>query len=260
MSNGQRKCTRIQWIETLSARSSVIGQMQIERSITKDGKLDTLAFKLANDDAHNSLIIRGIENLLKYQAASENILTTLLKDIICNDTYGKFCELAAYDWIMQKWHKITIQIPLEASEVMGDNGSTIDGHLDFFNIYFDVKAFGFHGYLAGRLKERLEAELPGTNIFIEESWDVSVEEFNRLIADARNIAETLREKKYLRFGKMAIRNVAPQRVTVSARIVQPYLLAKENAQYPFISKPIHNAPSFPNHFCFAPMAQSTRYS
>jgi hypothetical protein len=235
MNKYQRIHTQIQWIETLTAKSPVISPMEIGRGIKKDCKLNTLAFTLANSDEHNVLIIRGIENLIKYEAASADIITTLLKDIICNDTYGKFCELAAYDWIMQRWQKITIQISLNESEVMGDNGTILDGRMDFFNIHFDVKAFGFHGYYAKRLKERLEAELPGLNVFIEESWDVSVEEFNHLITDAHNIAKKLRDKKYLPFGRMVIRVVVPQPIMISSRVNNPYLLAKENAHIPFKS-------------------------
>ena len=152
MSSNQRVRTRLQWIESLAKKSPAIGRMQIE-NVIKEKELDTLGFNLANSDAHNTLIIRGIEKLLEFQAASPDTIMTLLRDIICNDTYGKFCELAAYDWIMQKWGKITIQISLEATDVLGDNSAVLDGRMDIFNIYFDVKSFGFHGYLASRLKE-----------------------------------------------------------------------------------------------------------
>jgi hypothetical protein len=160
---------------------------------------------------------------------------TLLTDIICRDTYGKFCELAAYDWLMRCQLKITTQIKLAPSDILGANDAIIDGLVDHCGFYFDIKAFGFHGHLAKRLKERLESELPGENIFLEESWDLSIDLFSQLIKDARNIARELKTKRFKKIGPLHIQAKAPEPVNVSGRIVSPYLLAKENATYPFRS-------------------------
>jgi hypothetical protein len=223
-----------QWIEQLAAQSGAIAGMQLAALIT-DANLDTDAFNLANDPAHTDLIVRGVETLVNTQASTAKEASTLLTDIICRDTYGKFSELAAYDWLMRCQLKITTQIRITPADILGANDAIIDGLVDHCGFYFDIKAFGFHGHLAKRLKERLESELPGERVYLEESWDLSIDLFSQLIRDARNIANELREKRFKKIGLMHIRIKAPEPVNISGRIISPYLLAQENASYPFRS-------------------------
>jgi hypothetical protein len=223
-----------QWIEQLAAQSSVIAAMQLGLR-TANADLDADAFNLASDPAHTELIVRAVESLLTTDASSVQDASTLLTDIICRDTYGAFSELAAYDWLMRCQLKITTQIKMAPSDILGANDAVIDGLVDHCGFYFDIKAFGFHGHLAKRLKERLETELPGESIFLEESWDLSVDLFSQLIKDARNIARELKTERFKKIGPLHIRAKAPESVNVSSRIISPYLLAKENASYPFRS-------------------------
>jgi hypothetical protein len=111
--------------------------------------------------------------------------------------------------------------------------------MDYCGIYFDIKAFGFHGYLAHRLKERLEHELPGRTIFVEESWDLSVDVFQKLISGAPGIAASLRDKKILSFDRLRIRVEEPKPVHVSGITADPYLLAQENQTYTHSGRPIN---------------------
>jgi hypothetical protein len=223
-----------QWIAHLATQSSAIAAMQLDVRINNTD-LDTDAFNLANDPAHTDLIVRAVESLLTTQASSVQDALTLLTDIICRDTYGKFSELAAYDWLMHCRLKITTQIKMTPSDILGANDAIIDGLVDHCGFYFDIKAFGFHGHLAKRLKERLESELPGERIFLEESWDLSIDLFSQLIKDARNIARELKTKRFKQIGSLRIQAKAPDPVNVSSRVASPYLLAKENASYPFRS-------------------------
>lgn len=223
-----------QWIAQLTAQSTAIAAMQLNLRI-KNTDLDTDAFNLANDPEHTDLVIRAVEALLMMQASTEQDASTLLTDIICRDTYGKFAELAAYDWLMRCRLKITTQIKMAPSDILGANDAIIDGLVDHCGFYFDAKAFGFHGHLAKRLKERLESELPGESVSLEESWDLSIDLFSRLIKDARNIAHELKTKRFKQIGPLRIQARAPAPVNVSSRIISPYLLAKENASYPFRS-------------------------
>jgi len=218
----------------LATQSPEIDAMQLDLC-TKNADLDADAFNLANDPAHTGLIVRAVEALLATQASSAQDASTLLTDIICRDTYGKFSELAAYDWLMRCRLKITTQIKMAPSDILGANDAIIDGLVDHCGLYFDVKAFGFHGHLAKRLKERLESELPGESVFLEESWDLSIDLFSQLIKDARNIARELKTKRFKRVGPLCIQAKAPEPVNISSRILSPYLLAKENASYPFRS-------------------------
>jgi hypothetical protein len=223
-----------QWIAQLAARSPAIAAMQLDLRV-KDADLDIDAFRLANDAAHTDLIVRVIDALITTQASSAQDASVLLTDIICRDTYGKFSELAAYDWLMRNQLKITTQIKLGPSDILGANEAIIDGVVDHCGMYFDIKAFGFHGHLAERLKERLEKELPGECVYLEESWDLSVDLFAQLIRDAPNIASELKTKRFKQIGPLRIQAKAPEPINVSSRIISPFLLAKENATYPFRS-------------------------
>jgi hypothetical protein len=139
----------------------------------------------------------------------------------------------AYDWLIRSNIQITAQIPLSNSQVLGANGAILDGRADYANFYFDIKSFGFHAHLARRLKDRLGEKLPGKNIFVEQSWDLSIDVFEKLIRRADQIAQTLASKKLATFERLVIRMEDPKPVHVSAISIDPYLLASENQKYAF---------------------------
>lgn len=223
-----------QWIQQLAHRSAVIADMSLDKRI-KDADLVKDAFNLANHEEHTRLVVRAVENLLLAQASSLENVTILLADIISRDTYGKFSELAAYEWLLRCDLKLTTQVAVPSTEVLGRNDTVLDGLIDVLGIHFDIKAFGLHGRLADRLKERLERELAGERVLVENSWDLAVDQFSELIADAPKIAAELRQKRFKHFGPLHIRIEPPRPVSVSSRTLSPYLLAKENASYPFRS-------------------------
>jgi hypothetical protein len=72
------------------------------------------------------------------------------------------------------------------------------------------------------LKERLEEEIPDEQVLVEESWDLSFETFSELIRSASNIAAELRQKKMVPKGRLRIRLVPKQPVTVPMRHADPY--------------------------------------
>jgi len=159
----------------------------------------------------------------------------LLKGISSRNTYGRFSELAAYDWLMRNDLKITTQVKMPSRDILGKNDATVDGTIDRCGIYFDIKAFGLHGYLAGRLKERLERELPGEVVLIENTWDVSVDQFDALLKNPSSLVQTLGQQRRAQSGDLHFRLEKPSPVSVSSFTVSPYRLAKENATYPFLS-------------------------
>jgi hypothetical protein len=226
--------TRYGWIEQLAARSLPIAHMQLDHRLT-NADLDAEAFNLANDPGHEDVVIGTMECLLSTKASSAQEASSLLTDIICGNTYGSFAELAAYGWLMRCQLKITTQIRMTPADILGANDAIIDGLVDHCGFYFDIKAFGFHGRLARRLKERLESELPGESVYLEESWDLSIDLFSQLIRDARAIASELKTKRSIKVGTHHILAKAPELVNISSRIISPYLLAQENASYPFRS-------------------------
>lgn len=154
--------TRHQWIWKLARTSEQVTQLRLESDVTDDA-LNVDAYKLANCDFHSALVARSIENLLLRRASTPQNARMLLKNLIEDKTYGSFAEIAAYDWLCRYPFEFMTQVDLGPSEVLGANGSTLDGKIQFgniYNVYFDVKAFGFNGYLAGRLKETLQQKFP----------------------------------------------------------------------------------------------------
>jgi hypothetical protein len=223
-----------EFIAALAEQSAAIAAMALHNRMI-DATLGGDAFNLANCAAHRRLIARAVDGLISNGFSSVDNVTNLVANVLReSSTYGAFAELAGYEWFMRFHMRIQTHTLLSASDVLGTSGSTLDGRIEHGGAYFDIKAFGFHGYLANRLKERLEKELPGEQVFVEESWDVSYAAFSQLISDAPVIAAELKQKRFLRKGRLHLRIGVSTPVTVSSRLVEPYLLAKENALYPFV--------------------------
>ena len=198
-----------------------------------DGPLDVDGYNLANSAEHQSLIVRAIENLAARPSISSVHLEDLVRNLVHDDTYGKFSELAAYDWLIRLPIQISAQIPLSPSDVLGANGATPDGFMDYVGLYFDIKSFGFHGHLARRFKERLEQALPGKKVFVEGSWSLSIDVFQCLIASARKIAKRLQSESIVNFGHLRLRVEDPKPIDVSVIEIDPYRLAHQNKEYAF---------------------------
>jgi len=211
---------RHEFIADLAAQSSAIAAMALNKCIT-EAPLGSDAFNLANCAAHRRLIVRAVEGLVSNGFSSIDNVTNLLANVIRGNTYGAFAELAGYEWIIRCQVRFQTHTLLTASDVLGTGGSTLDGRIEHGGIFFEIKAFGFHGYLANRLKERLEKELPGEQVFLEESWDLSYATFSQLISDAPAIAADLKQKRFLQKGRLRLRVDVPKPVTVSSRLIEP---------------------------------------
>lgn len=226
--------TSHEWINKLAAMSAGIAKMQLAEEVG-DASLNEDAFNLANCDIHCRLITRAIDELVHNNFSSVENAATLLRELVTRNTYGAFAEISIYDWMTRCHVAISTQVPMTSNDVLSSSGSIVDGKIDFYGSYFDIKAFGFNGRLAQRLKARLENEIPDREVLIEDSWDISVDTFRDLIADARQVAAELRQSGYLKRGHLRIRLDDKKPVTVSMRSVDPYRLAKENALLPFKS-------------------------
>jgi hypothetical protein len=152
--------------------------------------------------------------------------------LLGGNTYGRFAELAAYEWLMQ-CVPIETQVPMAAGDVLSANGSTLDGKFKAAGVYFDAKAFGFNGFMVKRLREKLEAFFPKEQVLIDESWDLSMDEFHDLLGRARDLATELKKDRVLHIGRMQIRVAAKSPVTVSSHERNRYYLAQQNARFPF---------------------------
>ena len=159
--------TRHEWIAKLAGGGNAIADMRVD-AILDDAFLERDALILANCDAHCRLVTRAIEALATSAGSNQNCARDLLSNLIRGrSTYGSFAELAAYDWLMRCNLSIQTHIAMTPNDVLAVNGSTLDGKFVHDDIYFDVKAFGFHGRMAKLLKEKLEASFPSEQVLVE---------------------------------------------------------------------------------------------
>jgi hypothetical protein len=138
--------TRHEWINKFVAESGAIAGLQLD-TVIENAELNTEELNLANCSAHRRLVSRATDELITRTPSSRDHARDLLCNLIGRNTYGAFAELAAYDWLALCDLRIAPQVKMDPSEVLGTNGSTLDGKIEHCDIYFDVKAFGSNGRL-----------------------------------------------------------------------------------------------------------------
>jgi hypothetical protein len=223
------------WLSRIEAYSPRVKSLALQTSIV-NGTLGPDGLNFASNDVHVQLVARSAENLLATHAATEKQVKILLGELVHRTkTGGAFGELAAYEWFLRRAYPLKIQVPLGPVDLLGVNGSELDGVLNFPSgpVYFDIKSFGFADRLAEMLRQKLEDLLPGEQVTLEESWDIPIEDFERLLADFTNIAQTLASAKIYRCGRLAIVAKPKARFSVSQRVLDIDLLVDENSRYPF---------------------------
>ena len=222
------------WVSDLEGVSTVIRGLGLANSVA-DRDLDVDGRNLANSPEHCRLIGRGADAIMREGSASATELKKLLLGVVAYNTYGMFSEFAVYDWLHQHNVAFSTQVETKQQDILGQNPVPIDGRLTHAGVYFDVKAFGFHGRLAQRLKDRLQQELPSFDIFVERSWDISLEQFQNLIADAQQLAQKLQSVKVISVDGLQVRIGPKQRVSTSTRETDPYLKAEQNSLFALTS-------------------------
>jgi hypothetical protein len=214
--------------------SKLIAEMQVGDQAGLDAVLKRDALNLASCKAHCQMIVRAVEALSAAPGESSNkCARDLLCRIIKDDAYGGFAELATYDWLARCHVEFEPQVKLAKSDVLGVNGSTLDGRLTFVPAFFEAKAFGFNGRMVQLLAERLQQEFETAQVLITESWTLSIDEFEKLMRNVKTLAEDLRLKRTIKIGHMRIELRRRQLVTITSHISDPYGLARENAEYAF---------------------------
>jgi len=192
------------------------------------------AFNLANSEEHNRAVAATIDGLAA-MGADEKALTKLMLDLTSRNTYGTFCELSAYHFLLKGKHDFSIQSPMTGAEILNPNGADLDGVLRLpQEVVFDIKAFGFHEHLVSRLVERLSQDLAPDVATADDSWDVPVSAlFDLLSSGYKPLLQELKASRSARRGALRFTLRAPARVQVTSRELDPRKLADENAEYAF---------------------------
>ncbi len=233
--------TRHAWLDMLASKSPSIAKLDLKSKLSDDiykesgvAARNADAFNLANSEPHNTVLADTLEALTK-AGASDPIITRFLKDLTSRNTYGTFSELSAYAFLLKGGLPFEIQIPLTGADILNPNGSDIDGCLHLSeDVLFDVKGFGFHEYLVGKLADRLSAEVAPEFVTIEDSWDVPIDVLSDLSGkDYELLKNELIGNGMAKRGVLRFTRKTRTPVMFQTRTGDPFLLAKENADYAF---------------------------
>lgn len=234
--------TRHEWMDVLASKSSVIAKLDLKRLTSNDvykikgQKIcdNKDAFNFANSDEHNGMIARLVEYLAS-RGASKELIQKLIVDLTSRNTYGSFCELAAYEFLRKGNHDFEVQVPLGGADILNPNGADLDGLIKLpERLLFDIKAFGFNEHLVTLLTERLSDDLKPGTVTAEDSWDIPVALlFDLLGKDYKTLLDELRAHNQAR--RAAVRFVLrpPARMRVTTRVDSSERLADQNPDYAF---------------------------
>lgn len=223
-------------IAILSQYSPLISNMNLTGAFP-DRELTGDLINLANTKEDINLVTRSITGLVNNCGLLTQDAKKMVGDLLSdNNFYGQFCELGAYDWLLRHNAKFIVQMNLTGNDVLNPNGCTIDGLFKERKIFFDIKAMGFHYYVADQFRQRLESMLNGFKVMIDGSMDVAIKDIEKFAFGKINQVQ-----KHLKNGgkipipelHWTIRAESPKEVMMMTKESNPYALAKENRFYPF---------------------------
>lgn len=243
MVDGKFIRTRFEWLDLLAAKSPVVARLDLKGAASNEtykaeGEKacdNKDAFNFASSEHHNAVIAQTIEQL-SLRGASDETIRKLVLDLTSRNTYGTFCELSAYAFLLEGNHDFNIQAPVTGADILNPNGSDLDGLLRLppEEAFFDIKAFGFHEHLVTLLTERLSAEFDPEVVEADESWDVRVSLlFDLLGRNYSVLKEELRANRQAKRGAIRFVLRAPARVRMTVRELDLARLAEENPDYAF---------------------------
>nr|CAD6596488.1 hypothetical protein RKHAN_00312 [Rhizobium sp. Khangiran2] len=232
--------TRHEWLDALEARSTVVASLNVKSAAANDvykaaGQAVSTnkdAFNLANDDDHNDFVGATIDGLAA-QGVGPKDLSKLVLDLTSRNTYGTFCELSAYGFLLKGGHDFDIQMSMTGADILNPNGAALDGVIRLpQEVVFDIKAFGLHEHLVARLTERLSQDHSPNTVLAQDSWDVPVSELFALLSTKyMPLLQELQAKGSASRGAIRFEVRPPSRVQMTARELDPLKLAAENADY-----------------------------
>ena len=128
---------RAQWTQLLSAQSTTIKAILNNHALPSVTYFDAStrkcpepdAFNFANDETHNTVLIRCIERLAANGVANSSLLKYLTDLTSGRNTYGAISELLTYSWFLDQHVDFTAQIPATGAQILNPNGSDLDGLL-----------------------------------------------------------------------------------------------------------------------------------
>lgn len=231
--------TRHDWWKDLAALSTTIAGLPMPANEdywdhANNQATNAVAYNLSGCADHNASIARWADAMAS-KGASLPQIEKLLIDLTSRNTYGTFSELAAYGLLLDSGIPFRMQMPMRGTAILNPNGSDLDGVLKISTpVYFDVKAFGLHEYLAEELRKKLSTIFASDFVSIGGSADVGVNVMSDLLSkDFKPLVAELRSARKATRGALEIRLEPKKRVQFVTNLANPYELAKNHADYAF---------------------------
>lgn len=234
--------TRRGWLDALAAASPAIAALGLSATLedatyfegrpTPPSNADALNF--ANCAEHTTLLVRAIEHLAA-TGCSTSDLKKWLTDLTSGETYGTVCELGAYALLAQAGLPFTAQVSRAGAQTLNHNRATLDGRFNFGeDLYFDIKAFGFHDRLLGKLQRKLSQAFPDAFVAMNGGIHVPIAMLNGLLGrDYRALVSELRATREARRPPLQFELQTRRKFQVTQRQFNVEKLAAANADYAF---------------------------
>lgn len=222
-------------IGDLSHRSATIAQMQLTNDLA-DTALSNGLRRLSQTTDDLDRVARGLESLVGVANLSPGDAKVLVRNLLSQNYYGQFCELAAYDWLIRHDALFAAQVPVAAAACLNPNPVTLDGRFTGCDVFFDVKAMGFQTYVMEQFRRRLQESLPQFIVQIDGSLDVAVKDIE-LYAFPKlgQIKQELNTGGRVQIPQLnwTVKAEARRNINFATQMSNPYALAEENRFFPF---------------------------
>ncbi|MBS1057771.1 hypothetical protein [Gluconobacter kondonii] len=234
--------TSHQWLDLLASRSTVIASLDLKASLpniiyevegtNKSVNADALNF--ANCSIHTERLL-GAFRSLEATGCPPIVLEKLVKDLVGRNTYGTVCELGAYAILNEAGLNFSPQVAMTGAEILNPNGAELDGCFRFPDeVYFDIKAFGFHDRLLETLRDRLSSEFQDNFIQISGGIHFSTTMVNDLLSHGfSSLVSDIRKYKYTTRESLKFLLKAKKRIQITPIELNFKKLAENNSNYPF---------------------------
>lgn len=222
----------ISWWDELADRSHNIRSMKHP----KNKSLNDLASKLGNCAQHNNNIARWSDGLID-MGGCVNDVQDLLVNLVGNNTYGAFSELAGYGKLLDAHIPFRIQESVGNNEILNPNGSILDGIFTIGDdVFFDIKSFGLQEHLVSEIRRKLRLDFPKYSASIDYGPEVSVSDlqyllgtgYDDLVNQLNSVSSAIRGDV-----RVKIHNKMIGHVVISESEHNPYALAEKYSKYVF---------------------------
>lgn len=129
---------------------------------------------------HNEKQIKKISSLLvflnKNGKINDDKSKIYLKSLLDRNHYGFLCEIMSLSYLHENNINFNVEVEIQNNLILSKNNVNLDGYIDEFDIYFDIKGFGIQQYARESFNRLISKSFPNKFIMIDGNYDVSYED------------------------------------------------------------------------------------